>query len=101
DSTVLERIPKKFMKFLDKKTIYLAGIMTMGSTECPFLCFENRGNPHVLFFLERGGDPLGNSESFNVMLARARDRQKDLLFIGGDFNNQPFRAFERAKPTKK
>jgi len=40
---------------------------------------------------------MGDAESFNVMLAPARDRRNDLLFIGGDFNNQPFAAFERVE----
>jgi hypothetical protein len=44
-----------------------------------------------------GGDPLGDAESFNVMLAVARDGTNDLLFIGGDFNNQPFAAYRRVK----
>jgi hypothetical protein len=34
-------------------------------------------------------------ESFNVMIARAKEPANDLLFIGGDFNNQPFSAFKR------
>ena len=33
-----------------------------------------------------------------VMLAVADDKQSDLLFVGGDFNNQPISAFEQAKP---
>lgn len=32
-----------------------------------------------------------------VMLAVARDKANDLLFIGGDFNNQPFSAYERVE----
>ena len=40
---------------------------------------------------------LGDAESFNVMFAVARQRQNDLLFIGGDFNNQPFAAYARMK----
>ena len=39
---------------------------------------------------------MGDGESFNVMLAVAKDKAKDLSFVGGDFNNQPFAAFARA-----
>jgi hypothetical protein len=38
---------------------------------------------------------MGDAESFNVMLAVAKESANDLLFIGGDFNNQPFSAYER------
>ncbi len=30
------------------------------------------------------------------MLVVAKDTSKDLLFIGGDFNNQPFSAYQLA-----
>ena len=31
----------------------------------------------------------------NVMMARAENRMEDMLFIGGDFNNQGFTAWKR------
>lgn len=40
---------------------------------------------------------MGDVESFNVMMAIAEDKENDVVFIGGDFNNQPFTAFGRAK----
>ncbi len=58
------------------------------------------GNPHIFYFRERGGDPYGDSESYNVMLAPAKDRENDLLSVGGDFNNQPFVANARAESEK-
>jgi hypothetical protein len=36
-----------------------------------------------------------------IMLAPARETENDLLFIGGDFNNQPFSAYARAKAEAK
>ena len=77
--------------------VYLAGHLELNGKKCPFVVTHVRGNPHVMFWLERDGDPFGNGESFNVMLAVAENKQDDLLFVGGDFNNQPFSAFERAK----
>jgi hypothetical protein len=50
---------------------------------------------------ERNGDPHGDGESFNVMLARGKEEQQDLLFVGGDSNNQPFSAYRRVVAEKK
>jgi hypothetical protein len=98
DTTVAEKIPEKFNKFLADKKIYLAGMMTTADgKQYPFLLIELKGNPHVVYFRERDGDPMGDAESFNVMLAVAHEKKNDLLFIGGDFNNQPFTAYSRAK----
>ena len=82
--------------------IYLAGNVIFGGKTLPFIVTNVHGNSHVFFWLARDGDQFGNGESFNVMLAVAEDKQNDLLFVGGDFNNQPFSAFERAetKPKK-
>ncbi len=33
------------------------------------------------------GHPFDNGESFNVMLAIGKQRQNNLLSVGGDFNN--------------
>lgn len=105
DPAVAAKIPAKYENSLANKRVYLAGIVTFKGgkkpREHPFLLIEHRGNPHVVWFRERGGDPLGDAESFNVMAAVAQERQNDLLFIGGDFNNQPFSAYARVKVEKK
>jgi hypothetical protein len=94
-------IPDKYDKFLKGKRVFMAGKMkrrlgASGNPESrPFLLIQHRGNPHVVYFRPKGDEPMGDAESFNVMLAVAKDRINDLLFIGGDFNNQPFSAFER------
>ena len=95
EPSVVQKIPAKHEKFLKDKTIYMAGIMTRWGKDYPFILIELVGNPHIVYFREREGDPMGDTESFNVMLAPAKDRANDLLFIGGDFNNQPFAAYER------
>ena len=97
DDAVADAIPQEYDRFLADKTVYLAGRMTRGGKSYPFVLVSHRGNPHVVYFRERDGKPMGDAESFNVMLAVASDRKNDLLFIGGDFNNQAFSAFERAE----
>jgi len=94
------KVPAKYEKFLDKKQIYMAGIVKLKGKEHPFILVEHKGNPHVVWFRERDGDPMGDAESANVMLAPAKDQANDLLFVGGDFNNQPFSAYERVKAAK-
>jgi hypothetical protein len=95
EPSVVQKIPAKYKKFLKDKTIYMAGIMTRWGKDYPFILIELFGNPHIVYFREREGDPMGDTESFIVMLASAKDKPNDLLFIGGDFNNQPFAAYER------
>jgi hypothetical protein len=82
DLSVVQKIPAKYREFLDKKTIYMAGIMTWWRKVHPFILIEHCGNPHIVYFRERDGDPMGNEESFIVMLASAKDEANDLLFIG-------------------
>ena len=45
------------------------------------------------YFREANGDPRGDAESFNLILAPGKETQNDLLFIGGDFDNQPFAEY--------
>jgi len=95
DPVVAGKIPAQYKKFLGAKRIYMAGKARIGDKEYPFLLIEHSGNPHLVFFRERDGNPMGDAESSNVMLAPARDRVNDLLLVGADFNNEPFRAFQR------
>jgi hypothetical protein len=101
DAGVAARIPAKFETFLKSKQIYMAGMMAGKGKQYPFVLIEHKGNPYIVFFRERDSDPLGDAESFNVMLAVAEDQQNDLLFVGGDFNNQPFSAYRRVKGDAK
>lgn len=109
----LTRLPEKIASQLAKHgPIYLAGTLTIRlrqpiqevrsdpasawqEREFPFLLLTMNGNPHVVYFRPRDGDPLGDAESFNVALAPAKDPKNDLLFTGGDFNNQGYSALRR------
>lgn len=96
DPDVATRVPEKIAKALAKFTVFMAGTMRTGGKAYPFLLIAHKGNPHLLYFRERNGDPMGDTESFNLMLAVARQKASDLLFVGGDMNNQPFTAYQRA-----
>merc|ERR1712179_179412 len=69
--------------------LFLAGEMTFTVADStmtfPYVLGSFRGVPHV----------MTPELSFNVMIARAGDREGDLLFIGGEANNQPFTAWTR------
>jgi hypothetical protein len=95
DEPILAVIP--FPDLVRDTEIYLAGVMNMGGMSYPFVLITHHGNPHVVFFRDNEEGPMGDVESFTVMMAIAEDERNDLLFIGGDFNNQPFSAFFRAK----
>ncbi|MHC4644490.1 MAG: hypothetical protein ACYTBJ_03235 [Planctomycetota bacterium] len=99
EQSVVQTIPEKYDEFLKDTTIYMAGMMTRHNKDYPFILIELFGNPHIVYFRERDGDPMGDAESFNVMLASAKDKTNDLLFIGGDFSNEPFEAYERKQKS--
>ena len=99
DKEVESKIPERFKEAAKREgitlEIRLSGYLEMGDGKFPFILTTFHGNPYIFYFRERGGDPFGDSESFNVMLAPAKDRKNDLLFTGGDFNGVPFHAFAR------
>lgn len=97
DATVVDQIPQRLWPNLSESWIYMAGTLRLRSKPHPFLLVEQHGNPHLIYFRERAGDPFGDSESFKLFIAPAEEREDDLLFVGGDFNNQAFEAFERSR----
>lgn len=98
---IAEKIPEHYGEFLNGRTLYMAGYIKWGEQESPFVLTDHHGNPHLLMFRERDGDPFGDGESCNVMLAWAKDPKNDLLFMGADFNNEPFRPYRRADEAAK
>ncbi len=95
DATVLAKIPAAIATKLKAFPILLAGTMQKGETKHVFLLTVLSGNSTLVWFRERGGDPCGDAESWNVMFVRAEAKQADLLFVGGDNDNQSFEAFAR------
>jgi len=95
DPTVLAKVPAGIAKKLADFRIFAAGTMVKGDTEHAFLLTERSGNADLIWFRERNGDPLGDAESWFVAAARAEERASDLLFVGGDHNNQGFAAYKR------
>jgi hypothetical protein len=73
----------------------MAGVITFRGTDYCFIVIEHKGNPHLVYF--GGKVPLGGEGSLNLMLAVGKETANDLLFIGGDFNNQPFSAYRRVR----
>ncbi len=105
DTTILTLIPKKYYDFLVKNPIYAAGYMIISSKKddkmeekkVPFLLTTLFGNPHIVWFRERGGDPLGDAESFNVFIPSTGEKENDIMYLGGDMPHEPFRPFKRVK----
>lgn len=95
DASVLAKVPAALAGKLSEVRIYLAGTMVRRGKEHAFLVTALSGNPTIVWFRERGGDPLGDAESWFVSLVRAEARSADLLFVGGDHDNQSFAAYAR------
>ena len=96
DAGVAGQVPAKLKEKLGR--LYLSGWMVFNDkVTFPFLLIQLGGNPHVVFFEKRDGDPFGDAESFYVMLPQAREKANDLLFVGGDMPREPFMAFDRVK----
>ncbi len=95
--SVFKRLSQELVKQDMRLTVYAMGLAKglLKDQEVPFFLTTMDGTPRVYWFRPENGDPFGNGESFNVMLARGRERGNDLLFRGGDFNNQPFTAYKR------
>ena len=92
---VTKKLPAEFAEMLGAKQVFMAGEMIQNQEQHVFILIEYNGNPTVIYFRERDGTPMGDSESFSLMLAPAKQEQNDLILIGGDFNNQAFQAFQR------
>jgi len=93
-------IPEKDCKFFHnaatERPIYMAGYFSDRENEEPWTTYPMvlttlHGNPKIAFWRDNWTD----TESFNIMLARSSDESQDMLFVGGDFNNQPFSAWKR------
>lgn len=109
DPAVLDALPPKLTSAMEKSLgefrIWMAGTVTFVEGERtmrgPFLLTTHTGNTSVVFFRSVEGQELDDAESGIVALAPARDRKNDILFMGGDFNNEPFRALRRAEEAPK
>ncbi len=104
DASVLSKLPAKHVKKFQEMQLkfYLAGHLKLTRSDqpktplkAPFVLTSVFGNPHIIMWFERGGDPFGNMESFMLLLVKAKDTANDLLYLGGDTSNDDFRAFTR------
>jgi len=72
------------------QNVYLAGEVEFNNKKQDFALISIYGSPRLIFF-----DRVDDMETGNVMLARDEAGDNDLLFLGGDFNNQSFQAYKR------
>ena len=94
DPAVAALVPERLADCMAGNEVFMAGFMTRRDKEHHFLLTSYHGNPYVVWAEVEERGPFANVESWNVMLAKGNG-DTDLLFIGGDFNNQPFDAYER------
>jgi hypothetical protein len=105
DDSFLADIPAKYDAFLKEKQVFEAGRVVWRKngrpSSYPYLLTTHAGNPHLITFREKDGDPFGDGESCNLVVVPAKESKDDLLFVGGDFDNESFRAFHRKPTTSK
>ncbi|TNE50734.1 MAG: hypothetical protein EP343_07040 [Deltaproteobacteria bacterium] len=103
DTKALALIPKRYQKFLQKKRLVVAGLMTLITRKgavpygIPFVITLFNGETQVLFFLHRGKRKYGNPESFQVMMMTNEDKKKDILFVGDDLSVVNMLPFTRTR----
>jgi hypothetical protein len=90
DDKAVRLIPNEYKRLFQGKSTYLAGMMTLRDEQYPYILIELHGGPHLVWFQHRGG------EWVKLFVAAAEQRDNDLMFLGGNFSNQPFCAFRRA-----
>jgi len=98
DASIEKKVTGEAAEFIKKQGVFMSGVMTKSDGDFPFVLTQVAGSPYVFWFRERKGNPMGDSESFFVSVAVGGSRDKDLLFIGGDVDNQAFTAYSRARP---
>lgn len=102
DSSFLSALPESISERLQQEHIYECGIMVSRKdgrfvSSAPYLLISRSGNPHLLMLEESNGVPLGGIASTNLFVAPGRERNQDLLFMGGAVNSGAFRPFHRTQ----
>jgi hypothetical protein len=99
DESVLATIPAELTEKITADRIYQAGVLRFvekgEERRMPYLLIVRGGNSMVCMYPSRGGQGLDDGESMLLTVVPARDTVADLLFLGGDFNNEPFKAYRR------
>jgi hypothetical protein len=97
NKSIISKIPEKFLQKLKNIQIYSAGFMIILGIKFPFILINLHGNMNVVFFKNKDNHPYENAESVIITLVRGKEKKNDLLFVGGDFVNEPFSAYTRAE----
>lgn len=95
DSSALQLIPEEKQAFFKTHTILMTGYFVFKNKKAPFILTEDKGNTMLVYFRDKNGKPNADAESFILFVAVSGDPKNDLLHTGGDFNNQPFRCWDR------
>jgi hypothetical protein len=104
DDSFLDAIPEEVQEAIEDFPMYESGRVIYhrpsGPQSFPYLLTNLAGNPHLIMFRERDGVALGDIESMNLMVIPGKTSSEDILFTGGDFNNEPFKAYRRELPDE-
>jgi len=105
DESVLASLPAELTKPFAEMRVFQAGTLSMTEADgdvstYPYVLVSFQGNAHVVSFRAAHGGALDDAESMLVASVPGKQREKDLLFAGGDFDNEPFKAFKREEPKR-
>ena len=92
---VLDKLPARYEKVFGERDIYMAGWMSIRQQRYPFLITTGSGNGLLVYFRDADGQAYSDAELRHIILVPGQEREKDLLFIGGDFVVEPFSAYVR------
>lgn len=97
DPSILASAPAAAKAAAGTDSIALTGTLISGDTRFLFLLAGNRGTKLVCYRQPRTEGAEVKLLSIHVALIPARERGKDLLFLGGESLGEPFFAYEREK----
>jgi len=95
DSSILEKLPKDQLVKVKEGGVFGAGLLIRGEKSSPFVLSQAGGVLMLVYFRDRDGEPLADSESMFFAQVIGSKRDKDMLFLGGDSEAEAFRAYVR------
>lgn len=94
DDMVMKQLLVVYPRFATE-AIYMSGTAHIGAEKHWFVLTNDKGNNHLVLFTATKDGPVGQPHYYNISMVCARDRMKDLLFIGGDVARESAAAYCR------
>ena len=83
-------------RFKDRR-IFSAGIADIDGQSHTYVLYNENGNMKIMWMTPRGDDPIGQFVVKTIQVGVARDRNNDLLMLGGDVRGEATKIYARSK----